>query len=136
MPVATTRLVSNLLILIVHSGTPELIRVIFESDGAVVADHGMPLGDDAGVFDTLVMGSRAVVVSVVNAETPAAILPQGAIPFSMVGFFVAAFKAVGEGGALSFVGLAFGDGAYFEAIFSFDVTPLIFGWSLSSENTG
>jgi len=111
MPVATTRLVTGLLILIVHSGAPELIRVVFESDWAVIADHWVPLGDDAGVLDTLIMGGGAIVVSMVNAEAPSAILPQGAIPFSVVGFCVAAFETVGKGGALALVSLVFRDGA-------------------------
>jgi len=59
------------------------------------------------------MGGRAIVVSVVNAETPPAVLPQGAVPFSMVWLVVAAFKAVGEGGALALVSLVFRDGACF-----------------------
>jgi len=75
MLVATTRLVTRLLVLIVHSGAPQLIQVIFKGDGAVVADHGVPFGDDASFFDALIMGGRAVVVSVVNVETPPAILP-------------------------------------------------------------
>jgi len=135
MPVATTQLVMKLLILVVHSGAPELIRVILESDWAVVADHRVPFGDNAGVLDTLVMGGGAVVVSMVNAETPPAVFPQGAVPFGVVGFFVAAFKAVGEGGALTLVSLFFWDSTCFEAVFSFDVTPLVFGWPLSGENT-
>jgi len=100
----------------------------------VIADHWMPLRDDAGVFDALIMGGGAIVVSVVDAETPSAILPQGAIPFGVVGLFVAAFEAVGKGGALTFVGLVLRDSACFKAILSFDVTPLVFGWPLSGEN--
>jgi len=96
----------------------------------------MPLGNDTSVFDALPVGSGAVVVSVVNAEAPSAILPQGAIPFGVVRLRVVAFEAVGEGGALSFVSLVFQDGTCFEAVFSFDVAPFIFGWSLSGENTG
>jgi len=134
MPVATTRLVTKLLIFIVHSGAPQLVRVILESDWAIIADHWVPLGNDTSILDALVMGSGAVVMSVVNAETPPTILPQGAVPFGVVGLVVTAFKAVGEGGALSFVSLFFWDGACFETVFSFDVTPLVFGWSLSGEN--
>jgi len=96
----------------------------------------MPLGDDASVFDALVMGSRAVVVSVVDAETPSTIFPQGAIPFSVVGLCVAAFEAVRERGALALVGLVFRNGTCFETVFPFDVTPLIFGRPLSGENAG
>ena len=75
MPVATTQLVMQLLILIVYGSAPQLVRVIFKGDWAMVADHWMPLGDDAGVLDALVMGGRAIVVSVVNAEAPSAVLP-------------------------------------------------------------
>jgi len=75
MPVATTQLVLQLFVFVIHGSAPQLIRVVFEGDWAVVADHGMPLRDDAGVFDTLIMGGRAVVVSVVNAEAPSGILP-------------------------------------------------------------
>jgi len=100
----------------------------------VVANHQVPLGDDTSVFDALIMGGRAVVVSVVDAETPPTVFPQGAVPFGVVGLFVAAFKAIGEGGALTLVSLFFWDSAYFEAVLSFDVTPLVFGWPLSGEN--
>jgi len=54
----------------------------------------------------------------------------------MVGLFVAIFEAVREGGALALVGLVFGDGACFQAVFSFNVAPLIFGWPLSSKDVG
>jgi len=77
----------------------------------MVADHRVPLRDDTGVFDILVMGGRAVVMSVVNAETPPTILPQGAVPFGVVRLLVATFEAIREGGAFAFVGLVFGDGA-------------------------
>ena len=70
----------------------------------------MPLGDDACVFDALVMGGGAIIVSVVDVEAPSAILPQGAVPFSVVRLFVATFEAIGEGGALALVGLFFWDG--------------------------
>ena len=136
MPVATTRLVMKLFVFIVHSGAPQLIQVILESDWAVVADHRVPLRDDAGVFNTLVMGSGAVVVSMVNAETPPTVLPQGAIPFGVVGLFVAAFEAIGEGGALTLVSLILRDSACFKAILSLDITPLVFGWPLSGEDAG
>jgi len=96
----------------------------------------MPLRNDTSIFDTLVMGGGAVVMSVVNAETPSAILPQGAIPFGMVRLCVTTFETVGEGGVLSFVSLVFRDGTCFETVFSFDVAPFIFGWSLSGEDTG
>jgi len=96
----------------------------------------MPIGNDTGVFDALVMGGGAVVMNVVNAETPPTVLPQGAIPFGVVGFCLAAFEAIGEGGALSFMSLVLRDGACLEAVFSFNVAPFIFGWSLSSKDTG
>ena len=96
----------------------------------------MPLGNDTSVLDALVMGSGAVVMSVVNTETPSAILPQGAIPYGMVGLVVATFEAIRERGVLSLVSLVFRDGTCFKAVFSFDVAPFIFGWSLSSEDTG
>jgi len=73
----------------------------------------VPLGDDAGVLDTLIMGGRTIIMSMVNAKTPPAVLPQGAIPFGVVGLFITTFEAVGEGGALAFVGLVLGDGACF-----------------------
>jgi len=100
----------------------------------VVANHWVPFGDDAGIFDALVMGGGAVVVSVVNTETPSTVLPQGAIPFGMVRLLVATFEAIREGGALVLVSLVLWDSTCFEAIFSFDVTPLVFGWPLSGEN--
>jgi len=96
----------------------------------------VPLGDDAGVFNALVMGSGAVVVSMVNAETPPTVLPQGAIPFGVVRLFVAAFEAIGEGGALTLVSLILRNSMCFKAILSFDVTPLVFGWPLSGEDAG
>jgi len=96
----------------------------------------VPLGDDTGVFDTLVMGSGAVVMSMVYAETPPTVFPQGAIPFGVVGLFVAAFEAIGERGALTLASLILRDSVCFKAIFSFDVTPLVFGWPLSGENAG
>jgi len=48
------------------------------------------------------MGSGAIVMGMVNMEAPPTILPEGAVPFSMVRFFVAALKTVREGGALMF----------------------------------
>ena len=82
------------------------------------------------------MGGGAIIMSMVNAETPPTVFLQGAIPFSVVGLFVAALEAVGEGGALTLVSLIFRDSSCFEAILSFDVTPLVFGWPLSGENAG
>jgi len=136
MPVATTRLVTNLLVLIVHSGAPELIRIILESDGAVVADQRVPFRHDAGVFDALIVGGGTVVMSVVDAEAPPAVFPQGAVPFGVVGFCVVAFETIREGGALALVSLTLRDGTCFEAIFSLNITPLVFRWSLSGEDAG
>jgi len=96
----------------------------------------MLLRDDAGVFNALIMGGRAVVVSVVDAKTPSTILPQGTVPFGVVRLLVATFETIGEGGALVLVSLVFWDGACFQTVFSFDITPLVFWWSLSSEDTG
>ena len=79
----------------------------------MVANHRVPLRDDTSVFDALIMGSRAVIVSVVNAETPPTVFPQGAVPFVMVGLIVAAFKAIRERGTFTLVSLVFGDGACF-----------------------
>ena len=70
-------------------------------------------------------------MGVVDAEAPPTVLPQGAIPFSVIGLFVAAFETIGERGALPFpFALVFGYGAQLEAVFSFDVAPLVFGWPL------
>jgi len=113
MSVATTQLVSQLFVFVVHSSASQLVQVVFKGDWAVIANHWVPLGDDAGVLDTLIMGGGAVVVSVVNAEAPSAVLPQGTIPFGVVRLFITTFEAVGEGGVLAFVGLVLGDGACF-----------------------
>jgi len=82
------------------------------------------------------MGNGAVIVGVINVEAPMTVLPQGAIPFGMVGLFVTAFEAVREGGALTLVTLVFGDSMQLEAIFALDITPLILRWSLSSKDMG
>jgi len=102
----------------------------------MVADHWMPLGDNAGIFDALVVGGRAVVVSMVNAEAPSTVLPQGAVPFGVVGLLVATFETIREGGMFALVGLVFWDSACLKTVFSFDVAPLIFWWPLSSEDAG
>jgi len=73
----------------------------------------VPLGDDAGVCDALIMGGRAVIVSMVNAKTPPAVLPQGAIPFGVVGLFVATLETIREGGTFVLVSLVFGNGVCF-----------------------
>jgi len=96
----------------------------------------VPLRDDACIFCALVMGGRAVFMSVVNTETPLTILPQGAIPFIVVGFLITTLEAVGEGGVLALVGLVFWNGAQLQAIFSLDIASLVFWWTLSSENAG
>ena len=70
----------------------------------------MPLGNNAGIFNALIMGGGAIVVSMVNAEAPSTVLPQGAVPFSVVGLFVTTFEAVREGGAFVLVSLVFQDG--------------------------
>jgi len=70
----------------------------------------MPLGDDAGIFNALIVGGGAVIMSMVNAEAPPTILPQGAIPFSVVWLFVATFETIGEGGVFALVSLVFRDG--------------------------
>jgi len=74
------------------------------------------------------MGGGAIIVSMVDMEAPPTVLPQGAVPFSMVRLFVATFEAVGEGGALSFpFALVFGYSMQLKAIFAFNIAPLIFG---------
>ena len=96
----------------------------------------MPLQHDACVFHTLEMGGGAIVRGVINTEAPPAILPQGAIPFSVVRFLVTALETIGEGGVLAFsFAFVLGYGTQFEAIFAFDVTPLIFWGSLCCMDT-
>ena len=136
MPVATMQLVTQLLIFIIHCRTAQLIQVVLEGDRAVIANHQMPLGDDTGVFDALIVGGRAIIMGVVDTEAPPTILPQGAIPFSMIWLFVATFEAVGEGGTFVLVSLVFRNGAQLQTVFAFDVTPLVFWWPLSSEDAG
>jgi len=43
--------------------------------GAKIGVDCNTLGDNASIFDTLIMGGRTVVVSVVHAETPSAVFP-------------------------------------------------------------
>jgi len=136
MPVTTMRLVMLLFVFVVHGRTAQLVQVIFEGDRAVIPDHRVPFGDDAGVFNALVMGGRAVVVSMVDMEAPLAVLPQGAVPFGVVGLLVATFVTIGEWGMFALVGLVFRNSACLQTIFSFDVAPLIFWWPLSSEDVG
>jgi len=70
----------------------------------------VPFGDDTGVLDALIMGGGAVVVSMVNAEAPSAVLPQRAVPFGVIRLLIATLEAVREGSMLAFVGLVFWDG--------------------------
>jgi len=119
------RLVMLLFILIVDCSALQLVQVVFKGNWAVVPDHRVPLWNDAHVSSTLVMGDGAIIMSVINMEAPSTILPQGAIPFGMVGFFITAFEAVREGGALALVTLVFGNCPQLEAIFALNVAPLI-----------
>ena len=109
MPVATTQLVMLLFVFIVDCSALQLIQVVFKSDWAVVTNHRMPFQNDASILSALIIGDRTVVMGVVNVEAPTTVLPQGAIPFSMVRFFVTAFETVGEGGALALMTLVLGD---------------------------
>ena len=59
----------------------------------------------------MVIRDGAVIVNVIDVEAPTTVLPQRAIPFSMVGLFITAFEAVGERGALALVTLVLGDSA-------------------------
>jgi len=94
--------VASFFIAVIPGCTPQLIQVVFKGNWACVAYHWVPLGHNASILDTLEMGGGAVVIGVVDAEAPPTVLPQGAIPFGMVGFFIAALKAIGEGGMLTF----------------------------------
>ena len=136
MPVATTQLVTSSFIIIVPCGTPQFIQVLLESGWAYVTHHSVPFRHNARVFDALEVRGGAIVMGMVDTEAPPTVLPQGTVPFGMIRFFVAALEAIREGGALSFpFALVFWYGVQFEAIFSFDVAPLIFGWSLCCMNT-
>ena len=56
----------------------------------MVASAVVPRGDDAPVFDALMMRGGAVVVCVICGQTPATNLPQRTVAFVMIwGFFVA-----------------------------------------------
>ena len=91
----------------------------------------MPLWHNTRGFDALKVRGGAIVIGVIDAEAPPTVLPQGAVPLGMVGLFVAAFEAVGEGGALAFpFALVLWYGVQFKAIFTFNIAPLIFRWSL------
>ena len=78
-----------------------------KGSGAVLACTWVPRRDDTPGEGALVVGSGAVVVSVVSGKTPPANLPQGAIVFVVVGGFLIAFEAIREWGrgarALAFV---------------------------------
>ena len=102
MPVATTQLVASPFIVIIPSGTSQLVRVFLKSSWAYVTHHHMPLWHNTCIFDALEVRGGAIVMGVVDAEAPPTVLPQGAVPFSVVGFFVATFETVGEGGVLMF----------------------------------
>ena len=102
----------------------------------MIANPQMPLWNNAHVLGALVMGDGAVIIGVVNVEAPTAVLPQGAVPFSVVRFFVTAFETIGEGGALAFVTLVLGDSMQLETVFAFNIAPLILRWSLSGKNMG
>ena len=136
MPVATTQLVTSSFIVIVPCGAPQLVGVLLKGGRAYVTHHSVPLWHNARIFDALEMRGGAIVVGVINAEAPPTVLPQGAVPFSMVRFFVTALETIGEGGALSFpFDFVFGYGAQLEAVFSFNIAPLIFRWSLRCVDT-
>ena len=62
----------------------------------------MPFRYNTCILDALEMGGGAVVMGMVNAEAPPTVLPQGAVPFGMIGLFVTAFETIGEGSALTF----------------------------------
>jgi len=62
----------------------------------------VPFQHNICVIDVLEMGSGAIVIGMVDTEAPPTVLPEEAVPFGMVGFFVTAFKAIGEWGALTF----------------------------------
>ena len=132
MLVATTQLVTSPFIVIVLSGAPQFVQVLLlEGSWACITHHGVPFRYDTCIFDALEMRGGTIVMGVVNAEAPPTVLPQGAVPFSMVGLFIAALETVGEGGALSFpFDLVSGYGTQLEAVFSFDIAPLIFRWPL------
>ena len=56
----------------------------------MVAGAVVPRGDDAPVFDALMMRGGAVVMGVICSQTPATNLPQRTVAFIMIwGFFVA-----------------------------------------------
>jgi len=130
------QLVILLFVLIVNHSVPQLVRVVFKGDWAIVAYHRVPHQNDTCVPSTLVMRDRAVIVNVIDVEAPMTVLPQRAIPFGVVRLFITAFEAVGERGALALVTFVLGDSAQLEAIFALDVAPLILRWSLSSKDTG
>ena len=137
MPVATTQLVALSFIVIIPCGAPQLVGVLlFEASWTYITNHSVPLWHNARVFDALEVRGGAIIVGVVNTEAPPTVLPQGAVPFSVIGLFVTALETIGEGGALSFpFDFVFGYGAQLEAVFSFDIAPLIFGWPLCCVDT-
>jgi len=70
----------------------------------------MPFQDNTCVPSALIMGNGTVVMGVVDVEAPTTVLPQGAIPYSVVRFFVATLETIRKRGTLALVTLVFGDG--------------------------
>ena len=136
MSVATTQLVTASFIVIVPRGAPQLVQVILEGGWAHITNHSVPFRHDACVLDALEMRCRAVVMGVVDTEAPPTVLPQGAIPFGMVRLFIITLETIREGGTLVFpFALVLGYGTQLKAIFSFNIAPLVFRWSLCCMNT-
>ena len=76
MPVASTQLVTSSFIVVIPGSAPQLVRVFLLQDGwAYITHHSMPLWHNAGVFDALEMRGGTIVMSVIDAETPPAVLP-------------------------------------------------------------
>ena len=95
----------------------------------------MPLRHDAGIFNALKVGGGTIVVSVINTEIPSAVLPQGAVPFSVVGLLITTLETVGKRGALSFpFAFVLWYGMQLQTVFTFDIAPLVFRWSLCCMN--
>ena len=131
------QLVTASFIFIVPRGAPHPVQVVFKGGWAGVTHHRMPLWHDTCIFDALEMRGGAVVMGVINAEAPPTILPQGTIPFGVVGFLVAALETVGEWGVLAFpFHLILGYSPSLKTILSFDIAPLVLQRSLRSEDSG
>ena len=127
MPVATTQLVTSSFIVIIPGSAPQLVGVFLLKGGrADITHHSVPLWHNACTLDTLKMWGGAVVVGVVNAEAPPTVLPQGTIPFGVVGLFIVTLETVRERGTLSLpFEFVFGYGAQLETVFSFNIAPLV-----------